>query len=259
MTEYSAVRGTRLAWSSDGEGPAVIWAHAISSSRSAQERIGMFDWSPVPAAGHRLIRYDARGHGESGGAPGAQDYRFAELAKDLLALADEVAGERLSGIGSSMGTATLLHAAVQAPRRFAGLVLTAPPTAWEGRPPIASMYESTAARIEQDGLGAFTALMEQLPTPEIFGDLPGYPPPMEVAEALLPSVLRGAALSDLPARADLAALDLPVLVMAWPGDPVHSVGAAEELAAALPHADLRVASTPADLREWGDRAAAFLR
>ena len=61
----------------------------------------------------------------------------------------------IDAIGASMGTGTLLHAAVQAPHRFRRLILSAPPTAWESRTAQAGMYEQAASLIERQGPESF--------------------------------------------------------------------------------------------------------
>lgn len=64
------------------------------------------------------LHYTVRGSGGSTGRQVPEDYRWDALADDLLALLDEVAPtELVDGIGASMGTATLLHAAANAPHR----------------------------------------------------------------------------------------------------------------------------------------------
>ncbi len=114
----TSVRGADLAWTESGTGPPAIWAHGLTSSADAQEQFGMFDWSPI-SADHRLIRYDARGHGRSTGSATPEDHTWENLGRDLLGLLDAIVGdEPVAGIGSSMGTATLLHAATSAPGRF---------------------------------------------------------------------------------------------------------------------------------------------
>jgi pimeloyl-ACP methyl ester carboxylesterase len=121
----TAVRDTVLAWTQTGSGPTVIWAHPLCSSSWAPESVGPFGWEPVAAGGHRLIRYDARGHGRSAGRPNPTDFSYENLARDLLALIDVLSPrEPVAGIGMSQGTATL--------------VSTAPGTAWETRAPRAS-------------------------------------------------------------------------------------------------------------------------
>ncbi|MGF9660216.1 hypothetical protein AAIH18_22555, partial [Pantoea agglomerans] len=67
---------------------------------------------------------------------------------------------------------------------------------------------------------------------------------------LLPSLLRGAAISDLPAPESVARIDVPTTILAWVDDPGHPLSTAESLAALLPNATLTVARTPADVEAW---------
>jgi pimeloyl-ACP methyl ester carboxylesterase len=255
----SVVRGSRIAWTETGSGPLAVYAHGLTQSRAAETSSAMFDWSPVAQAGRRLVRYDARGHGRSTGTPDPPGYAWPNLALDLLALLDELSpGAPVGGIGSSMGTGTMLHAAVAAPQRFDRLVLTAPPTAWATRVAQADLYRAGADLVGQLGPQAFADLAAQAPVPDVFAGLPDFPPAPDVTAELLPSVLRGASVSDLPPEEAIAALDLPVLVLAWAGDPGHPLSTAERLTALIPGAALRVARTTAELHEWGRLSADFL-
>jgi 3-oxoadipate enol-lactonase len=259
----SLVRGARLGWSSNGEGPLVLFAHGLGNDRWTLEREGLLDWSAIPAAGRRLVRVDARGHGTSTtGADPADPERFtwAELARDLLELAADIDGNRapLDAIGASMGTGTLLHAALLAPGRFRRLVLSAAPTAWHTRAAQAGMYEQVASLVEREGLRVFESMLAQRSLPPVFAHLPRYPSRLAVAEALLAAVLRGASQSDLPPLAALATLEMPILLLAWEGDPVHPVATAQQLADILPSARLHVARTPEELRQWGEITTTFL-
>jgi 3-oxoadipate enol-lactonase len=259
----SQVRGVRLGWSASGEGPLVLFAHGLGNDRWTLERAGLLDWSGIPAAGRRLVRFDARGHGASttGADPADPDqYTWAELARDLLELAARINGTQgpIDAIGASMGTGTLLHAAVQAPERFRRLVLAAAPTAWQTRAGQADMYEQTAALVEREGLRVFESLLAQRPLPPVFSHLTRYPSSLAVSDALMPPVLRGAARSDLPPPAALAKMAVPTLLLAWEGDPVHPVETAQQLAATLPSVRLHVARTPDELRRWGEIAVDFL-
>jgi 3-oxoadipate enol-lactonase len=74
----------------------------------------------------------------------------------------------------------------------------------------------------------------------------------------LPSILRGAADSDLPDEAALSALALPVLVLAWTGDPGHPLETAERLTALIDGARLRTAEDGEQLAQWGEITADFL-
>ncbi|WP_328421383.1 alpha/beta hydrolase [Micromonospora sp. NBC_00389] len=255
----TAIRDTVLGWTESGSGPVAIWAHPLCSSGLAPETVGPFDWEPVARAGHRLIRYDARGHGRSAGRPDPADFTFQNLGRDLLALIDELSPQApVAGIGMSMGTATLLHAAVLAPDRFDRLVLTAAPTAWETRAPQGRAYTTLAELVEQRGAGAVETLLRDAPVPAPHQGASGLPLPVEVDERLLPSLLRGVGASDLPPRELVARLGIPVLLLPWADDPTHPVSTAVELASLIPDAKLDIARTLDDLHGWGRRAADFL-
>lgn len=258
--QHTPVRGTSLAWTAEGGGPSVVWAHGLSSSRDAQEANGTFDWSPVVSSGHRLLRYDARGHGHSTVTGASSDYEWKNLALDLLALLDEIApGERVAGIGSSMGTATLLHAAVLDPDRFSALVLTSAPTAWATRAAQAGVYQQLADLVEQRGLGAFEEAMTQGPPPSpVLADVDLLGSGLGISGEALPTIFRGAATSDLPSPEAIAQIAVPTLLLSWAGDPGHPVSSGALLAEYLPDAALRVAATPAQRLQWGRYAADFL-
>ena len=255
----ATVRGAELAWTEEGAGPPTVVAHGLGTDRWSLEDVGVFDWSPLVAAGQRVVRYDARGHGRSAGRPVADDYRWPELADDLLALLDVLSPDRpVRAVGASMGTATLLYAALQAPHRFERLVLTCPPTAWSTRAPQADVYRQAADLVERLGADAFARAVAGQPVQGLFRDLPDFPPAFRVSDALLPSVLRGAAASDLPDDARVRTLRLPVLVLSWLDDPGHPVETGERLAALVDGAELGTAGTVEELHTWGVRAAAFL-
>ena len=79
------VRGAGLAYETSGSGPRVIWGHGLSMNRVSDAALGQLDWSRIPAA---VVRYDARGHGESESTPALDGYSWEELGRDQLALAD---------------------------------------------------------------------------------------------------------------------------------------------------------------------------
>lgn len=240
---------------------AVVVAHGLTSSRAADDERGIFDWSPV-AAEATLVRYDARGHGRSTGRPEAADYAWTTLADDLLALIDAVSpDDPVDAIGASMGTATILWAALRRPDRFRQLVLSIPPTAWQTRAAQVEGYLAAASIAEHHGIDAFVEAMAEQPQAEILtaGGWADEPTRPSVGIDLLPSVLRGAAISDLPDAAELARLEHPTLLLPWATDPGHPVSTAELLADAFPAATLEVATDPEAIRGWGRRAAEFLR
>lgn len=235
---------------SDEGGHPVVQLHGLTSSRR-RDRLLDLDLGRG-LSGTRLLRYDARGHGRSTGRPVPEDYRWQVLADDLLRLLEVwFPGERVHGVGPSMGTGTLLHAAVREPDRFAGLTLLVPPTAWETRVAKAADYLRAAEVVEEQGMAAFVEAGRLVAPPPATVGVPETVP--DVEESLLPTLLRGAALSDLPSRGTLAALDLPVLVLAWTEDAAHPLSTARSLVDVLPDARLEVARTLADVHTWPGR------
>lgn len=244
-----------------GGGPAVVQLHGLTSSR-ARERLlrldlarGIDDGLAGPA---RILRFDARGHGSSTGRHLTDDYRWDRLAEDLVSLLDHVfPGEQVHGIGPSMGTGTLLHAATSAPDRFASLTCAIPPTAWETRRSQAALYETQAAYVAASGVEAFVAAGRLAPRPPAIADVPETMP--DVEESLLPTVMRGAALTDLPTPAAIAALAVPALLLAWTDDPAHPTATARILHGLLHGSRLLVASSPDEVSAWPSAFAAHVK
>jgi 3-oxoadipate enol-lactonase len=242
------VPGAELAWAfSDEGGRAVVQLHGLTSSRS-RDRVLDLDLGRG-LSDTRLLRYDARGHGHSTGRALPQDYTWPSLADDLLRLLDHwFPGEQVHGVGPSMGTGTLMHAAVRAPERFSGFTLLLPPTAWDTRTEQAGEYRRMAALVEAGRLQEMLQEGRAAPRPPAAGGHEDTVP--HIREELLPSVLRGAALSDLPDPEALAVLDQPTTILAWVGDPAHPVSTAEALVDLMPRATLEVARTADDVARW---------
>lgn len=81
-------------------------------------------WEPqlaLVAQGHRVIRYDQRGHGASAALAG--DYTLAELAGDALLLMDTVGAARAHVCGISLGGMIAMWLGVHAAERVDKLVL----------------------------------------------------------------------------------------------------------------------------------------
>jgi 3-oxoadipate enol-lactonase len=243
-----AVPGAELATElSDEGGRAVVQLHGLTSSRS-RDRLLDLDLGRG-LSGTRLLRYDARGHGRSTGRAEPDDYQWGNLADDLLRLLDHVfPGERVHGVGPSMGAATLLHAAVREPDRFSGLTLLLPPTAWATRAAKGEDYRAAARVVEEQGLDVFLEAGRLAPVPPATEGLPETRPDVEVD--LLPALFRGAASTDLPSPEAVATIGVPTTLLAWIDDPAHPLSTAEALLELLPAARLEVASTRADVESW---------
>ncbi|NHZ93005.1 alpha/beta fold hydrolase [Massilia sp. CCM 8733] len=251
---------------SAGSGAPFLWAHGMLSSMQAEDALDLLRWRAFPAA-LRLVRYDARGHGASAaGAPPT----WHDLGHDMLALADAIGENRFIGGGWSMGCASALHAALQQPDRVDGLVLVLPPTLWEARVAQAALYRRAIALAHAAGPARFARMVASqgagLPpwllhaAPQLAAAGVRYPEP----SAML-ALYQGAAWSDLPPRAALAALSAtPALIVGWAGDAAHPLASAHELHRLLPMSSLFIAhdyqdvlSIPARLRRFVEAVAAL--
>ncbi|MEA5454723.1 alpha/beta hydrolase [Sinomonas sp. JGH33] len=249
-------RGATLDYDVAGStGPLVVQLHGLTSSR---ERDGQLGLNLARALrDHRILRYDARGHGHSTGTLDEADYTWPRLADDLLALLDHVApGEQVHGVGPSMGTGTLLHAAVKDPDRFASLTLVTPPTAWKSRIPQRETYLANAAMVEQQGIAAFVQRDSTAPSPPALAHAPDTS--IAVPEKLLPTVMRGAAATDLPKKKAIATVEVPTLILAWSGDRSHPLTTANKLHERMPRSRIVVARTPYGIMAWPGLFAEFI-
>jgi 3-oxoadipate enol-lactonase len=251
------IRGVDLAVTDEGAGPAFFWGHGFASSM-ANEADMMLGWDRL-ADHHRVVRWDARGHGRSAGTDDP-DYQWENLGRDVIALADALGIESFAVGGASMGAATALHAATLAPDRVNGLVLALPPTAWATRTAQADEYVRGATLVEQQGTDAYVEHHKAQPVPPILAPIAeaylDFVP--TVPDHLLPAALRGAGTSDLPTPDQVRSISAPTLLLAWAGDPGHPLATAERLADLLPDAELHVAVELLDLLSWTDLVESFL-
>ncbi len=250
--------GATIAYRVTGDGAPVGYAHGVLLSREAVRGLGIFDLETI-AGGRRLLTYDQRGHGYSTGRPRPADYRFEQAAADLLDLLDAAGiDEPIDFAGSSLGAAAALYAALAVPDRFRRLALLIPPVAWETGPHRAKQwYFDTADTIDDVGPAAWHEQWASAPPLPIFADYPQGKFTPDVHDELLSAVLRGVALSDLPAPAELTTLSQPTLILAWDTDPLHPIATAERLHALLPNSTLHIARTVDEVQTWTQRTAEF--
>jgi pimeloyl-ACP methyl ester carboxylesterase len=256
------VRGVDLHCRDAGEGFPMLWSHGLTSCMAHEDQAGLFDWSSVTVA-NRLVRYDARGHGLSFGSDDFVDYEWANLALDMIGLADQLdIGDFVAG-GASMGAATALWAAISAPERVKGMVLVIPPTAWDTRVRQARIYElaSTAAHFKLTVPFMLAARYVPVIAPEgtrkaLVRSGARFASMLESEQ--LSVILKGASASGMPLPERLCDIDVPTLILAWRGDRVHPVTTAEVLHAGLPQSQLHVADDDEDLLSWPELSAQFM-
>lgn len=111
--------GTALAWRIDGGAhqPVLILSNSIATD------LTMWDTNiPALTERFRVLRYDTRGHGDSGAPPGA--YSLDRLGRDVLELMDHLHIERAHFLGLSLGGFVGQWLGVHAPDRIARLILS---------------------------------------------------------------------------------------------------------------------------------------
>jgi pimeloyl-ACP methyl ester carboxylesterase len=111
-----------LALSDDGAGIPVVLLHGLTASR----HYVVMGSQTLQRGGHRVVAYDARGHGASSPAPVPEAYRYEELTADLAAVLDALGIERAVLAGASMGAHTALRLALEQPERVAAIAVITP-------------------------------------------------------------------------------------------------------------------------------------
>ena len=262
------VRDLQLNLRSSGEGVPFVWGHGLMSSMAVEDALGWFnqeDWRPDKV---KLVRYDARGHGQSEVSTNPDAYHWRNLGRDMLAVADYVGAQRFVVGGASMGCATALYAALQAPERVKGLVLMIPPTAWETRAAQERRYSVVAVLGGLLG-GVALARMMRRQTDRVVPHWLNQAEP-HICDGVLQglrglrrrtlwNLFRGAARTDLPPRDVLKAIvHIPATILTWTDDPTHPVSSAEQLHRLLPESTLFVASGHADYKSMPGRVLDFV-
>ena len=222
-----------------GEGPPVLLLHGLTATR----RYVVHGSRLLERAGHRVVQYDARGHGTSSPAP---VYDYDALAADAIAVLDALGIERSALVGQSMGSATAVAVALRHPERVSALAIVTP--AHRGRPSDdLAHWDALAEGLEQGGPEGFLAANGPLHVGERWRDavrtvilqrLGRHDHPAAVAAALR-AIPRTAAFDGLEA---LEGLETPTLIVGSRDDvdPDHPLAIAEEYARRITGARLVV-------------------
>ena len=248
--------GVTLAGEESGDGADVVLLHGLTATR----RYVVMGSRSLQRGGHRVIAYDARGHGASGPAPSPEAYRYEDLAGDLLAVLDDRGIGRALLCGASMGAHTIVRFALDHGDRVAGMVIVTP------------AFDPEDTQDEATRLGRWDALSEGLRTGGVEGFVEAYGTPRspERWHETIDKVLRqrlGAhehpeavadALRAVPrsrpfeAWSELAELALPAVIVASrdEADPEHPLAVGERYAEAIPGAELRTEDEGASPMAW---------
>lgn len=229
---------------SAGEGPAVVLCHGLTATRGSV----LHGSRALERAGHTVVLYDARGHGESDPASDGRGYGYPELVDDLERVIAATVGEEAPLVlgGHSMGAQTAVAYALRHPGRLAGLVAIGPVYAGEATEEGLAYWDGLAAALDGGGVDGFV---------EFLGREGGFDPAWRetvlrfTRERMLRHRHLGAlveALRQVPrsrpfgSLEELESIEAPALVVAShdEADPGHPRAAAELYARHLPRARL---------------------
>jgi pimeloyl-ACP methyl ester carboxylesterase len=237
--------GVTLSGEQSGEGIPVVLLHGLTATR----RYVVMGSRTLERSGHRVIAYDARGHGRSAPAPDPRAYGYEQLAGDLEAVLDATGVQRAVLAGASMGAHTALRFALEHPHRVAALALVTPsfdPSSSGGAAEV-SRWDALAEGLRHGGVEGFVRAYDLDAVPERWREtvakvlhqrLAAHEHPEALADAIQ-AVPRSRPFESLQ---QLAAIDLPTLVVASrdEADPGHPLAVGERYAQLIPGARLVV-------------------
>ncbi|MGE5850375.1 MAG: alpha/beta fold hydrolase [Candidatus Methylomirabilota bacterium] len=145
---FLTANGIRTYYETVGSGDPLVLLHNDALSLEVWRRL-----IPHLAAGHRVIAYDRRGHGQSQVPPRETPYTVEALAEDLRGLLDGLKIPKADFFGYSGGAITALTLALTSPARVRHLILAEPPIlGFREDHPIdtAGLQGDTIARIMQN-------------------------------------------------------------------------------------------------------------
>jgi pimeloyl-ACP methyl ester carboxylesterase len=198
---------------------------------------------PLVAAGHPVVLWDLRGHGDSESPEGPDSYSIERVVADLLAVAAATTPDApFVAAGLSFGGLASLHFAVRHPARLAALALIDSGPGFknpEAAAGWAAQVERTASFLETRGFDAFVAGRAGT---TCIGSKPDLPAAQAAGQAIRAQSVVGVARFGRevsgpapPVIDELATLNMPALVMVGENDKPF-LRAAEVMAAKLPQA-----------------------
>lgn len=98
--------------------PEIVFIHGFMSDRQGTKAMALENW--CAKEDYAYLRFDCRGHGESEAA--FTDGTIGLWIEDTLDVIDELCGEKVLLVGSSMGGWLALAAALKRPEKVAGVI-----------------------------------------------------------------------------------------------------------------------------------------
>jgi 3-oxoadipate enol-lactonase len=228
---FADLSDVRLNYSLTGpeSAPVLLFSNSLGATLSM--------WDPqLPELSKkfRILRYDTRGHGQSSSAPGP--YSIELLANDVLHLLDALHLGRVNFCGLSMGGQTGIWLGLHAASRLHKLVLCntgakiGAPEFWNAR--IETVLTKGMKEVSNAVAVRWFTPEFQSARPEVFSFA------VKMIEAANPQGYAAccAALRDFDARAELASIEVPALIIAGSHDPATPPSDGRFIADHIPNA-----------------------
>jgi 3-oxoadipate enol-lactonase len=209
------------------DAPVLVLSNSLGAS------LGMWDPQMTELSRRlRVVRYDARGHGDSPAPEGP--YTLEDLGGDVLALLDRLGVERAHHCGLSMGGLVGMWLSVHAPERIDRSVLCCT-CAWFGDPE--PWFERAATVRAKGAVAVADTVVGRWFTPGFAAAHPGLVATMHAMIASTPAEGYAAccevvATTDL--RSELSSIAAPTLLLAGREDPAISAERLEATASGIP-------------------------
>ncbi|HWV83285.1 MAG TPA: alpha/beta fold hydrolase [Hyphomicrobiaceae bacterium] len=231
----STVNGIAINYELSGaaDGPAVVLHHPLATNLSC--------WDELTAAleeKYRVLRLDARGHGNSDAPAGA--YAFETLAKDVVDLMTACGMEKASFLGLSMGGMVGQYLGLLHPERFNCLLLvsTSSRIPDEAQP----VWDQRIAAAKKDGMASqVDGAMQRWVSPRALQENAALVE--RLRKMILATPVDGylgwcEAIRGLNVTSRLGAIKLPTRVIVGELDPATPVAASQAIHEAIPGSDL---------------------
>jgi pimeloyl-ACP methyl ester carboxylesterase len=259
-------RGQRLAFSDYEAGErVVVLLPGLLLPRRMQDPLA----SRLAQRGSRVVTLDLLGHGDSDRPEGSWNYSMSRFADQAVALLDHLDIERAAIGGTSLGANVALEAGARHPDRAAALILEMP--VLDGSQLAASaIFTPLGLGLRFGGLPLrpFTRLARLLPRGVtgaghianlVDTGLDWISQDPQHASTVLVGLAYG---RTAPPREERERLQMPILIIAHSGDPIHALADSRTAVRDLPNGELVRARTFFEMRfapgRLSDEVADFL-
>ncbi|MEZ5193731.1 MAG: alpha/beta fold hydrolase [Nocardioides sp.] len=229
----------------------VVLVHGLLMPRRMHQPLAR----ALAGEGCHVVTLDLLGHGRSDRPADQLAYSMTAFAEQVVALLDHLgAAEAVVG-GTSLGANVALETAVLAPARVRGLLCEMPVLDHALEASIVAFVPLLfAARFAPVSVRAVRGLTRPVPR----GLMPFWGgiwlDTLDQQPQAMAAVLHGLIFGRLaPFARQRREIDVPVLVVGHPSDPVHPFADAERLAQELPHAVFEAATSIVEWRVAPDR------